>query len=402
MVTRWGGHHFCSMPSRVLDARPAPVVAKAVDPAEIRALFPGLRNTLYFNTSTMCVGAAPAREAYERAVERWSAGRFDWAEAEQAGEGARAMFARIVGALPEQVALVPAVSAAAGIVAANLPAAQPGENIVVAAHEFTSNYFPWVLLRERGYELRSVVSTADGPPADAYAAMADGGTRLIAVSAVHSATGFRTDLAAMSRVAARSGAWLFVDACQAAGAVPLDVVRDRVDFLAAAGHKYLLGSRGMGYLYVRPRLLERLRPVLPGWKAARKPMESFIGPAMDLSPTASRLDTSLAWFAALADRAAFGVFERFGIDAVFERNAALSRRLHAALAERDLGYRPFPEAHRSTIVTLPADDLPATMARLEAAGVVAAAPRGRIRLSVHLYNLEEEIERVVELLADGR
>jgi hypothetical protein len=72
MVTRWGGHHYCSMPSRVLDARPAPVVAKAVDPAEIRALFPGLRNTLYFNTSTMCVGAAPAREAYERAVERWS------------------------------------------------------------------------------------------------------------------------------------------------------------------------------------------------------------------------------------------------------------------------------------------------------------------------------------------
>jgi len=389
------------MPRQALEPPPAHTVQATMNPAEIRALFPGLKDTLYFNTSTMAVGCAPAREAYLHAVERWSAGRFDYAEAEAAGEGARAMFALIVNAPPDQVAIVPAVSVAAGIVAANLPPGRPGENVVVAAHEFTSNYFPWMLLRERGYEVRPVRSAEDGPPADAYAEVADAGTRLIAVSAVHSPTGFRTDLAAMSRVAARSGAWLFVDACQAAGAVPIDVQRDGIDFLAAAGHKYLLGSRGMGYLYVRRGLLERLRPVLPGWKAARNPMESFIGPAMDLSPTASRLDTSLVWFAALADRAAFGIFERFGIEAILERNAALSRRLHAALAERGVGIRPFAEAHRSTIVTVPADDLPATMARLGAAGVVAAAPAGRIRLSVHLYNLEEEIDRVAEVLAGG-
>ena len=82
-------------------------------------------------------------------------------------------------------------------------------------------------------------------------------------------------------------------AYEAAGAVPLDVVRDGVDFLAAASHKFLLGSRGMGYLFVRRGLLDRIRPILPGWKAARKPLESFYGPAMDLSPTASQLDTSL-------------------------------------------------------------------------------------------------------------
>ena len=137
------------------------------------------------------------------------------------------------------------------------------------------------------------------------------------------------------------------------------------------------------------------------WKATRDPMESFVGPAMDLSPTTSRLDTSLAWFAALADRAALGIFERFGLHASLERNAALSRRLHEKLAERGVEFLPFPEAHRSTIVTLPAKDLPATMARLNAAGVVAAAPAGRLRLSVHLYNLDEEIDRLAEVLAGG-
>jgi selenocysteine lyase/cysteine desulfurase len=120
--------------------------------ADIRELFPGLKDTIYLNTASMNVGCAPARKAYERAVERWFAGRFDWTEAERAGEDARAMFAEIVGATAGEVAIVPAVSTGAGIVAANLPPAKRGENIVVAENEFASNYYPWLLLRERGYQ----------------------------------------------------------------------------------------------------------------------------------------------------------------------------------------------------------------------------------------------------------
>jgi cysteine desulfurase/selenocysteine lyase len=368
---------------------------------EIRELFPGLKDTIYLNTATMNVGCTPAREAYERAVEQWSAGRFDWPEAEKAGEDARRGFAQIVGAQPEEVAIVPAVSVAAGLVAANMPPAKSGENIVVAGNEFVSNYFPWLLLRERGYEVRTVMFTDEGISPDDYASSADGGTRLIAVSAVHSTNGFCSDLAALSRIASRSGAWLFVDACQAAGAVPLDVVRDGVDFLAASSHKFLLGSRGMGYLYVRPQLIDRIQPIFPGWKAARKPLEAFYGPKMDLSPTASKLDTSLIWFAALAEQASLGLFQRFGIQAILERNAALSRRLLDALSARGTKLRPFPEQQCSTIVSVPVEDAEASMARLRAAGVVASMRAGRIRLAVHFYNLEEDIDRVAALLAEA-
>jgi selenocysteine lyase/cysteine desulfurase len=367
--------------------------------AEMRGLFPGLADVTYLNTATMNVGCAPARAAYERAVEGWSAGRFDWLEAERAGEGARAMFARMIGADPDEIAIVPAVSSAAGIVAANLPPARPGENVVLAGNEYSSNYFPWLLLRERGYEVRALPPTNESASADDYAALADGGTRLIAVSAVHSPTGYRPDLGALSALAARSGARLFVDACQAAGAIPLDVRRDRIDFLAAASHKFLLGSRGMGYLFVRRELLPAMHPVVPGWKAARKPTESFYGPAMDLSPTASKLDTSLPWFVALADQAALGVFDRLGLDAVLERNAGLSARLHEALAARHPTFRPFAPAHRSTIVSVPVDDTDAVMARLRAANVVASVRAGRVRLALHFYNLEEEVDRVVDLIA---
>ncbi|MCG2623643.1 aminotransferase class V-fold PLP-dependent enzyme [Arthrobacter sp. I2-34] len=366
--------------------------------ADVRQLFPGLKDTVYLNTATINVGCAPARAAYELAVERWSAGRFDWMEAERAGEEARAMFAEIVGATAGEIAIVPAVSTAAGIVAANLPPAKHGENIVVAENEFASNYYPWLLLRERGYEIRAVAPGGDGVSAEEFGRHADGGTRLIAVSAVHSSNGYRVDLAALSRVAARSGAWFFVDACQAAGAVPLDVVRDGVDFLAAASHKFLLGSRGMGYLYVRRELLDRLQPIVPGWKAARKPAESFYGPAMDLSPTASKLDASLAWFPALAEQAALRIFGRFGITALLERNALLARRLQDALAAQGSAFHPFPDQHRSTIVSVPVTDTEAVMARFRQANVVTSVRTGRIRLAVHFYNLEDELDRVAELI----
>ena len=97
---------------------------------------------------------------------------------------------------------------------------------------------------------------------------------------------------------------------------------------------------------------------------------------MDLSPTASKLDTSLIWFAALAEQASLGLFQRFGIQAILERNAALSRRLLDALGARGTKLRPFPEQHRSTIVSVPVEDAEAAMARLRAAGVVASMRAG--------------------------
>ena len=136
--------------------------------ADVRLLFPGLEDTIYLNTASMNIGSAPARAAYELALEQWCDGRFDWTAAERAGEDARAMFAEIIGATAGEIAIVPAVSTAAGIVAANLPPARAGENVVVAENEFASNYYPWLLLRERGYEVRTVVSGGDGVSIDDF------------------------------------------------------------------------------------------------------------------------------------------------------------------------------------------------------------------------------------------
>jgi selenocysteine lyase/cysteine desulfurase len=120
---------------------------------------------------------------------------------------------------------------------------------------------------------------------------------------------------------------------------------------------------------------------------------------MDLSPTASKLDTSLVWFAALAEQAALGVFRRLGLQAILDRNARLSGRLHDALLAHRAGFRPFAPEHRSTIVSVPVADTEAAMTRLRDAGVIASARAGRVRLALHFYNLDEDIDKVAELLA---
>lgn len=367
---------------------------------EVRSLFPGLERVLYFNTASHAAGSIPVRDAYRKSVDAWVNGTLRWEDSMHAADAARALFACIVNATPDSVALVPYVSTAAGVVAAQFPPARGGENVLVPEHEFSSNYYPWLLLRERGYDVRRVPAIDEALPPETFAEYADGGTRLIAVSAVQAATGYRLDLPAISKVARQSGAWLFVDGAQAVGAVDVDVVRDGIDFLAVPSHKYLLGTRGMGYLYVHQELLPRMTPILAGWHAAPQPLNSFFGPEMVLSETASKLDTSQAWFPALAEPHALAILDRFGIAKVVQRNRQLTEYLYEQLGARDLLAYAFRESNRSPIVTLRLTDAAACMAHLAAAGVAAGLRDERIRLSIHFYNTESEIDRVVALIED--
>jgi len=261
---------------------------------------------------------------------RWLGEGLDFVRAEQAAERSRELFAALVGAAARDVALVPSVSAAAGLVAAQFVAAWPGENLVIGAQEYSSNHFPWRQLERRGYEVRQVPFRDGGMEADDVRAHVDGGTRMVAASAIQTASGHRSDLRALAGIARGAGAWLFVDASQAAGAVDLSADIAHVDFLSTSDHKFLLNAaRGMGYLYIRREVQDRLLPLSAGWRAGAAPFESFFGPRMELSPTASRFDQSISWLAAIGDEACLGLIHAIGPSAIAARVAALATRLRA-------------------------------------------------------------------------
>jgi selenocysteine lyase/cysteine desulfurase len=229
----------------------------------------------------------------------------------------------------------------------------------------------------------------------------DAGTRLVAFSGVQTATGHRSDIAAISGIARDVGAIVFVDGSQLLGAMPVTDDLRHVDVLAAPDHKFLLNAgRGMGYCYLAPAVQARLTPVNAGWRAGAVPLDTFFGPDMTLSATASRFDSSISWLAAIGCAAALTVFDDVGPEAVYARNRELAGRLRTALT--DVGWDPLelPERNRSTIVSVPirGADPARLVGALSERGVVCSARDGNLRVAIHFYNHEDDIERLSTLL----
>ena len=379
------------------------VIEPPPDVRDARRRFPATRDLAYFNTAATGLASQGLVTALHAAVDDWAAQGFDYGRGEAAAERSRAAVARIIGAAAADVALVPSVSTAAGMIAAQFGPAAPGENVVIGEREYSSNHFPWRMLAAKGYDVRQVPFRNGGVEPEAVAPRVDGGTVVVAVSAVQTATGHRTDLAALGELAHRVGAILFVDGAQLVGALPVAQDLAAIDVLATPDHKFLLhAGRGMGYCYLSPAVQGRIAPVVPGWKAGREPFESYFGPTMDLSPTASRFDHSISWIAAIGNEAALTVFEELGADAVHERNREVTARLRTALT--DAGWAPvaLPDANRSTIVSVPLADADgdALVVALRDRGIVTSLRDGHLRLSVHFYNDEDDIERVTRALGE--
>ena len=329
----------------------------------------------YLDTASYGLPPRSAVEATERALAAWQA-RASWEPWEADGEACRALFAALVGARPAEVAIVPAVSVAAGLVAASLPAG-PGDNVVVYEREFTSNLFPWLALAERGVEvrLRSLERLAEA---------VDERTALVAVSAVQSASGAVADVAAVKATGAR----IFLDATHAVGAIPVEVAG--VDYLATAAYKWLLCPRGVSFLYVRPERLGEIEPWTAGWKSRARPYGDYYGPPRDLSEDARRLDVSLPWLLMPGARASLELIGELGVERIASHDLALARRFAAELGLVEPA---------SPIVTLEVEDADEAVRRLSAARVACAARGGALRLSFHLYNDEGDIDLALEAVA---
>ncbi len=365
-----------------------------------RELFPATAQIAYFNTAAVGLASRALLAACHAYVDERADGGIDYVRGEAAGDRARVAVAALIGADHSDIALIPSMSAAAGLVAAQFGVARPGENVVIGEREYTSNYFPWRLLASKGYEVREVPFRNGGLEPDDIAVHVDGGTVLVAFSGVQSATGHRSDIGAISAIARAVGAIVFVDGTQLVGALPVNDLA-AVDVLACPDHKFLMnGGRGLGYCYVSRAMQDRFTPVNAGWKAGRVPLESFFGPTMDLSPTASRFDNSISWFAAVGNEAALTAFDTFGAGAVYRRNRELAALLGASLSE--IGWKPvdLPPADRSTIVAVPlgAVDAAPLLADLKQQGIVCAARDGNLRVAIHFYNHEDDIERLVHAL----
>jgi selenocysteine lyase/cysteine desulfurase len=329
-----------------------------------------------------------------------------WPEWARRIEQIRQTAARLVNGRPEEIALVPNTTTGISLVAEGL-AWEPGENVVTVAGEFPSNLYPWIHLRDRGVQERRVEMEGFAVDPNRIAEACDKRTRVVAISWVGYAGGWRIDPGQLARVAHDHGALFFLDAIQGLGVFPIDVRETGVDFLAADGHKWMLGPEGAGLLFVNREHLDRLRPHTVGWNSVVS-AHDFSRVDLRLRPEAARFEggsQNMVGFHALG--ASLDLLERCGLSA---RHSAVAGRVlatvdHACQRLVNLGAqiasdRSDPERNGSGILSfeLPDHDPKTVVRDCAAAGVAISCRGGRLRISPHAYNNEEDVERLIATL----
>jgi selenocysteine lyase/cysteine desulfurase len=239
---------------------------------------------------------------------------------------------------------------------------------------------------------------------DAIFSMVDGRTRVVAISHVEFWNGFRVDIEAIGTECRKRGIVFAVDVMQSVGALRVDVSRTPIDFCAAGAGKWLLGPPGVGFCYFTPELIEKVQPRVVGADSVVA-LEQYFEPRLEFAPTGRRFEESVI---SMLDTAALGsaldLLLEVGTDVIEERVLDLSTRLAGGLAIR--GYdlvEPWPRtrAESSGIVSFrkPGATHLEVLRDLNAARIIARTHRDFVRLSPHFYNTEDEIDRVLEVLA---
>lgn len=366
-----------------------------VDWSRIRAEFPAVSRYTYMNTA----GAPPlsrraAAEGQRYYAEMLASGDVNWPQWLEQAEEVRRRVARFVAADPDEICFAFSTSHAMNLLAALAPS--PG-HVVAMADEFPSGTLPFL---QHGDDVTFVPADAAGTMAVADIERAiTAGTRAVVSSSVMYRTGFRQDLRALGEMCRRRGVRLIVDASQSMGVVPVDVRRDGIDALVFSGYKWTMAGYGIAAMYVARDWLQASRLPMVGWFSANDP-EAVINDRLDLKRSAAALEVGSPHFAGIfALGGALALLEEIGQPAIERRVEALTDYLHARL-DRD-GFEiasPRDRAQRAGITIVALADARAVVESLAARGVLVSARGAGIRIAVHVFNNEEDIDRCVDAL----
>ena len=299
----------------------------------------------------------------------------------------------------DEIALLKSTSEALSVVAFGLDWA-PGDRVIIPDQEFPSNRIVWEALARFGVEVIEVDLCSASTPEEALIQAFDPKTRLLSVSAVQYATGLALDLDVLGAACRDHGTLFCVDAIQSLGAKPFDVQACRADFVAADGHKWMLGPEGLAVFYCRAEHLERLRLNQFGWHMVEA-MGDFDRREWSPARSARRFECGSPNMLGIhALEASLGVLLDQGMAQVYDViSSKVSYLIDCLCHEYDI-LSPVRVDRRAGIFTFAPHDrreAPARFRQLQDAGVMCAARAGGIRFSPHFYTRQEELDRAIEL-----
>jgi selenocysteine lyase/cysteine desulfurase len=318
-------------------------------------------------------------------------------------EQSRRLFAEMIDAKPDDIAIIPAVSYGIAVAASNIKLSQ-GDAILILEDQFPSNVYPW---REVANETGAIVKTVSRPEDEdwtrALLDYIDENTAVVAIPNCHWTNGGLVDLVKIGERCREIGSALVVDATQSVGALPFSVTQAQPDFLVVASYKWLFGPYSLGFLYVHPRYHDG-KPLEHGW-IARKNSEDFAGLINyqdEFQPGARRFDVGERSNFALMPMvvAALQQILDWQVNEIASTLSAMTNRIAQRAVE--LGLKVAPTHLRAAHLMglrFPEGVPPDLVEALSENNIYVSVRGDSIRISPHLYNTENDIDRLLEILA---
>ena len=372
--------------------------------ARIRGEFPILETATYLNSCSQGALSHRVRDAVREWLTGWDANGAEWDFWVERNEAFRTAMAGLLHAETDDVAVTTSVSQGVSALTSALRLDGERNRIVISEYEFPTVGQIAHAQELRGAEVVHVQPDADGTiPAERFAEAIDERTALVCCTTLSYRSGHRHDVAAISEAAHAAGAIVLADSYQACGAVELDVRALGADAVTGGTVKYLLGTAGLGFMWVRPEVRETLVPTQTGWFADE---DIFAMSIADYSPhrSARRFDSGTPPVPALyAAVAGISLVEETGVPAIEAHVRGLSDRLLDGLEALGATVAtPRDPARRGPLVCVRSTDAAALVSTLATERIVVSSRDDNVRIALHLYNVEADVDRLLDALARHR
>jgi len=377
----------------------------AVEPdwANIRSLFPVLEKKTYLNSCAYGALATDVTDALQRYIRDRQEKGTDWNYWVERNDSVRNAVASFLGADPDEIAVTASASAGINSVASALNFDQARNKVVISEFEFPTNAQIWYAQELRGAKVVRVPEKDGYIPVEHFESAIDDETLIVAVTQVCFRNGARLDIPAIAEVARRKGALLLMDGYQGFGTMDFDVRRAGVDFAVGGMLKYLLGTAGIGFLYVREPLIESLVPTVTGW-FAQSDIFAMNTTSYEPAPTARRFEMGTPPVPnCYAAEAGLQILENVGLPTIEYRIGELTAAIiaEAKRAGYTLAVPENPE-RRSALITMRTHDEFALVDILDNQGIITSSRSGNLRISPHFYNNEDDIDFLFRALREQK
>ncbi|MDN4492607.1 aminotransferase class V-fold PLP-dependent enzyme [Ureibacillus aquaedulcis] len=365
-----------------------------------RKYFPILEEKVQLSSCSQSALSIQVQQSLDEFMQTWISEGMDWNKWMVCVEETKALFAKMINASPEEIAILSSVSDAASTVASALNFDGQRNKIVTTELDFPSIGHVWLAQKKRGAKVDFIPAVDNKIALESYDGYVDHHTLVTSISHVSYYNGFKQDLKSIASKVHSKGSYLFVDAYQSAGSVEIDVKEMDIDFLSTGSQKFMLGTPGIAFLYVKSEIAEQLEPSTTGWFGRVSPF-AFDIKQLDYAEGAKRFNTGTPpMINAYAARGGLTLLNEIGVDRIEKYLSSLSSFAINYAKEKDFKLaspEDLNDKASNTAIFIP--NAAKMEQQLRQDNVIVSARNDVIRIAPHFYNTEEDIATAIDKMA---